>query len=106
MLKQCELGDNELCGPLPASLGSLSGLESLGVDDNRFEGELPATLANLVELRALYLNGNHFADLEQTTLWLRARLPTAPAALADLHPARMAPIAGEGGGGAAPGSNR
>jgi len=52
---------NLICGPLPASVGSLApGLEELALDNNRLTS-LPASMAGLRELQWLSLAGNALA---------------------------------------------
>ncbi len=52
------LGNNALNGPLPASLGSLSGLTVLYASDNRLSGSIPEELGNLSGLVYLDLSNN------------------------------------------------
>ncbi|XP_052142418.1 piriformospora indica-insensitive protein 2 isoform X2 [Oryza glaberrima] len=47
-----------LTGPIPASLGRLSSLQSLVLVENNLTGAVPAELGSLVRLRRLVLSGN------------------------------------------------
>ena len=53
-----ELVENGLSGPLPSSLGRLSGLEALALAHNELSGPLPSSLGDLSRLRELFLNEN------------------------------------------------
>ena len=57
-LTELTLIGNELTGPIPSELGSLSNLTSLGLEDNQLTGPIPAELGNLANLRGLGLGGN------------------------------------------------
>ena len=50
--------NNELSGEIPAELGSLSNLTSLGLSSNDLSGEIPAELGSLSNLKALSLSSN------------------------------------------------
>ena len=61
-LKYLDLSDNRLTGPLPASIGNMSGLEVLNVSYNSdLYGTLPSALGNLHNLTELLLHGNKFS---------------------------------------------
>lgn len=49
---------NELSGPLPAQLGSLSGLRSLYLWNNRISGVIPSEIGSLLDLEGLDLGSN------------------------------------------------
>ncbi|GJV31291.1 leucine-rich repeat protein [Tanacetum coccineum] len=55
------LGENQLFGSLPSSIGSLVGLTTLHLEDNRFKGKIPTTIGKLKKLQLLDLNSNHFS---------------------------------------------
>ncbi|GJX62009.1 kinase-like domain-containing protein [Tanacetum coccineum] len=55
------LSENQLFGRLPSSIGSLVGLTTLVLADNRFKGKIPTTIGKLQKLQVLYLNSNHFS---------------------------------------------
>ena len=57
-LTQLHLGENNLTGPLPATLGNLTKLESLVLWLNSLTGPLPASWGNLTNLTQLHLGGN------------------------------------------------
>ena len=50
--------DNQLTGTIPAELGSLTNLTSLGLRDNQLTGTIPAELGSLTNLTRLTLNDN------------------------------------------------
>ena len=52
------LSRNNLVGPLPAELGSLSNLTWLTLQDNPLTGTIPPELGNLSNLRTLQLHSN------------------------------------------------
>ncbi len=49
---------NGLGGEIPSSLGNLTNLQSLYLDSNQLTGSIPASLGNLTNLQSLYLSGN------------------------------------------------
>ena len=53
------LSKNELTGPIPAELGNLSHLTSLGLSDNELTGPIPAELDGLANLTSLWLDNNN-----------------------------------------------
>ena len=55
------LGDHQLSGEIPAELGNLANLETLGLDGNQLSGEIPAELGNLANLETLGLDGNQLS---------------------------------------------
>ena len=55
---ELHLDDNQLSGQIPAELGSLSNLQSLGLGDNQLSGSVPAELGSLSKLQTLDLSGN------------------------------------------------
>ncbi|GJU46966.1 leucine-rich repeat protein [Tanacetum coccineum] len=55
------LGENQLFGSLPSSIGSLVGLTTLHLGRNRFKGKIPATIGKLQKLQVLDLNSNQFS---------------------------------------------
>ncbi|PWA80122.1 protein kinase-like domain-containing protein [Artemisia annua] len=56
-----DLGDNQLFGSLPSSVGSLVGLTTLYLGDNRFKGKIPSTIGKLKKLQYLSLDSNQFS---------------------------------------------
>jgi hypothetical protein len=55
---ELSLPKNQLSGTLPASLGTIAGLEYLDVSNNQLTGTLPAAWSLLSMLRFLYLSNN------------------------------------------------
>ncbi|GJW39738.1 kinase-like domain-containing protein [Tanacetum coccineum] len=55
------LGDNQLFGSLPSSIGSLVGLSTLQLGSNQFKGKIPTTIGKLQKLQVLALNSNRFS---------------------------------------------
>ncbi|GKB46071.1 kinase-like domain-containing protein [Tanacetum coccineum] len=55
------LGDNQLFGSLPSSIGNLVDLAALQLGPNRFKGEIPTTIGKLQKLQVLGLNNNEFS---------------------------------------------
>ncbi|PWA77178.1 protein kinase-like domain-containing protein [Artemisia annua] len=55
------LGENQLFGSLPSSIGSLVGLTTLDLENNRFKGRIPTTIGKLQKLQRLGLSSNHFS---------------------------------------------
>ena len=47
------LGRNQLSGTIPAELGNLTRLISLGLENNQLSGTIPAEIGNLTSLFAL-----------------------------------------------------
>ncbi|MCY3809675.1 MAG: Ig-like domain-containing protein [Gemmatimonadetes bacterium] len=56
------LHGNELTGSIPASLGDLDGLVELSLRDNELEGQIPAALGSLSSLEQLALQHNQLED--------------------------------------------
>ena len=52
------LGDNELTGSIPSSLGNLTNLQSLGLSENQLTGSIPPSLGSLTNLQSLQLFEN------------------------------------------------
>ena len=66
------LSGNQLSGEIPAELGNLTTLKSLGLEFNQLSGEIPAELENLTTLKWLRLSLNQLsgeipAELENLT---------------------------------------
>ena len=57
-LRELDLGDNGLTGPTPSELGNLTNLTKLRLLDNHLTGPIPPELGNLTSLRTLDLGGN------------------------------------------------
>ena len=74
------LDDHQLSGEIPAELGNLANLETLGLSRNQLSGEIPPELGNLANLKSLFLESNQLsgeipADLGSLAnlewLWLK-----------------------------------
>ena len=59
-LRNLSLGSNNLEGPLPAWLGTMTELRNLNLGFNDLTGTLPVALSRLTGLEDLYLSGNGF----------------------------------------------
>ena len=57
-LTSLRLHRNGLSGPIPSQIGLLTGLTGLGLDNNALSGEVPSSIPNLINLANLYLNPN------------------------------------------------
>ena len=55
-VSRLDLADNDLTGPIPPVLGSLSGLVRLSLDENNLRGPIPATLGGLAWLTMLKID--------------------------------------------------
>ena len=55
------LYENNLSGEIPSGIGNLSNLKYLGLSGNDLSGEIPVELGNLTELRHLYLSDNQLS---------------------------------------------
>ncbi|PWA75131.1 leucine-rich repeat protein [Artemisia annua] len=60
-LEILHLGDNQLFGSLPSSIGSLVGLTKFILGNNRFKGNIPTSVGKLQKLQYLDLNNNLFS---------------------------------------------
>jgi len=74
-LKELNLNENKLTGPIPTSLSGLTNLESLELYDNKLSGEIPSDLGQITSLKGLWLNNN----------FLTGGLPAQVAALPNLE---------------------
>lgn len=70
------LANNRLSGPLPPTLGSLSGLIVLSAYNNQLSGSIPPQLGSLSALQTLDLYGNQLSDTIPPTLGNLANLQT------------------------------
>ncbi len=57
-LQILDLSDNELTGEIPSSMSGLTSLETLDLNDNKLDGEIPSWLGNLTNLSTLRLDAN------------------------------------------------
>lgn len=60
-LAELRLGDNQLSGPIPASLGKLTNLQTLDLYNNHLTGTIPAELGNIPYLEDLGLFNNQLS---------------------------------------------
>ncbi len=71
-VRQIQLGNNDLSGPLPAQLGNLTGMKWLRLGGNQLT-IVPSQIGNLANLEWLQLDGNDIATLP-SSLWTLAKL--------------------------------
>ena len=62
-LNLLDLTGNKLTGPIPAELGSLTHLGSLELGSNRLSGPIPSELGSFANLRGLRLSGNRLTGV-------------------------------------------
>ena len=62
------LSSNQLSGPIPPELGSLTNLGYLFLNDNLLSGTIPPELGNLTNLAYLYLHYNQLSGTIPATL--------------------------------------
>ncbi|WP_396591859.1 immunoglobulin domain-containing protein [Allomuricauda sp. R78024] len=55
------IGNNNLSGPIPASIGDLTDLTRLWLFSNQLTGSLPPSIGNLVNIRNIALNSNQLS---------------------------------------------
>jgi Leucine-rich repeat (LRR) protein len=67
-LTDLELGNDQLTGSIPSSLGNLSNLQYLVLDGNQLSDSIPFSLGNLSNLQSLYLFANQLSDSIPTSL--------------------------------------
>lgn len=60
-LGQITLSNNQLSGPLPASIGNFSGVQKLLLDGNSFSGLIPPEIGQLQQLSKLDFSSNKFS---------------------------------------------
>ncbi len=98
-LTDLSLGNNNLAGPLPTSLGNLTSLEYLYLRYNQLTGAIPTELGNLANLRRLNLRGNqligsipielgnlaNLMNLDLATNQLNGTIPTELGSLVNLE---------------------
>ncbi|OAY26609.1 leucine-rich repeat receptor-like serine/threonine-protein kinase BAM3 [Manihot esculenta] len=60
-LKQLNISDNRLSGPLPASIGNFSSLQILLLSGNKFAGEIPPEIGRLKNVLTLDMSRNNFS---------------------------------------------
>ncbi|PRQ22237.1 putative protein kinase RLK-Pelle-LRR-XII-1 family [Rosa chinensis] len=78
-LTQLYLGDNQIAGTIPETLGNLNNLIHLSLDVNLFTGIIPASFGKLQKLQRLYLNSNR----------LSGRIPSSLGNLTQLFELRL-----------------
>ncbi len=118
MLKELDLGFNDLSGPIPAELANLTKLEKLILGDDWWDsggldGPVPAWLGNLTRLKVLNLGGNalrgpipaelgNLTQLEVLNLGGNALRGAIPAELGNLSELEHLQLAGNRLSGAIP----
>ena len=86
------LSGNQLTGPIPPTLGSVTELHDLTVDRNALSDPLPRSLMDLRKLRMLHFGGNLSvcAPADATfQAWLRGRDARGPTCSANRPPAAV-----------------
>ena len=73
-ITRLNLASNQLSGPIPTQLATLTSLQKLGLGDNQLSGTIPPGLSALTDLRKLALGFNQ----------LSGSIPTQLSALTDL----------------------
>ena len=58
-----QLGNNNLAGPIPASIGNISNLQFFYLPYNKLNGVLPPQITNCLQLEYLYLNNNELTGM-------------------------------------------
>ena len=67
-LEGLDLADNQLSGPIPAAFGNLSHLEGLWLDNNQLSGPIPSAFGRLSGLESLWLDNNQLSGSIPATL--------------------------------------
>ncbi|MCS6842722.1 MAG: leucine-rich repeat domain-containing protein [Caldilineales bacterium] len=75
-LQSLNLANNDLTGSLPSTLGALAALESLLLSNNQLSGPIPSSLGNLTALRTLALDANQLSGPIPAALGNLAQLQT------------------------------
>ncbi|KAG2684921.1 hypothetical protein I3760_10G098500 [Carya illinoinensis] len=72
-LTYMSLGDNDLAGPIPTTIGRLSmlerRLETLHLAGNKLSGQIPESISNMTSLRVLSLAFNQLTSRIPSSLW-------------------------------------
>ena len=63
------MGNNDLGGTIPASLGNLQRLQVLQIARNQLTGQIPDSLSNLSKLNVLYVSENQLTGTIPSTLF-------------------------------------
>jgi Leucine-rich repeat (LRR) protein len=74
LLEELYLGNNNLTGNIPSSIGSIPSLLSLSLHKNNLEGNLPLSMENQTAIELLDLSENHFSGI--LPLWFGKSLFT------------------------------
>ncbi|PPD71105.1 hypothetical protein GOBAR_DD32016 [Gossypium barbadense] len=73
-LKQLDLSNNQILGPIPTTLGNLTNLKMLNLFKNQIKGPIPYEIGNMKNLVALDLSKNRLNGLIHSSISYLSRL--------------------------------